>query len=240
MSRPTVYDSGEYLERNPGWHAEDSSWKADRIFEAIEKYRLHRRRVCDIGCGAGGVVLRLAERWPETEFVGYDSSVKAIELAQARQISNCRFVVGDGLAIPDEFDIALVIDVVEHVEDYFGFLRRIRPIARYKIFHFPLDMSALAVLVNNPMWARRGVGHLHYFSADTALAALRDCGYKIHGWNYTHSYLLDLKNFLVGNRTARKVLKALFLGFPRALIAGLHPPACARLLGGLSLLVVAE
>jgi len=52
--------------------------------------------VIDIGCGAGGAVLMMAERFPNSSFVGYDISERALERAGERLaesgVSNARFV----------------------------------------------------------------------------------------------------------------------------------------------------
>src|SRR5208282_2139793 len=82
-------------------------------------------------------------------------------------------------------DLMLVLDVLEHVEDYFSFLRAIRALARYKIFHFPLDISVQAVMRKNGLLKRRfDYAHLHYFSKETALETLRDTGYQIRDYFY--------------------------------------------------------
>jgi hypothetical protein len=166
-------------------------------------------------------------------------SPHAHRLAMTRESEKRRFILGDA---PDQaaFDIALALDVFEHVEDYFGFLRKLKELAVVKIFHIPLDMYALGAALDNPMWARRHVGHLHYFSKETALATLRECGYEITEWHFTHSYLLDLRNPLAGGRTIRKFAKLLTLGLPRFVLASTVPVFASRTLGGLSLLVVAK
>ncbi len=52
--------------------------------------------VIDIGCGAGGAVLMMAERFPNSTVVGYDISAYALERANDRLaesgVSNARFV----------------------------------------------------------------------------------------------------------------------------------------------------
>ncbi len=52
--------------------------------------------VIDIGCGAGGAVLMMAERFPNSTFVGYDISERALERAGERLVesgvTNARFV----------------------------------------------------------------------------------------------------------------------------------------------------
>lgn len=234
-----IYHTGEYLERNPTWHTEDSAWKAGNIARAIERHHVAHDRVCDVGCGAGEVVCQLADRFPGSEFVGYDVSPQAHELAGRREGANRHFVLGNALEEAD-FDLALAIDVFEHVEDYIGFLRQMKRIATWHIFHIPLDMSVLGVAMNNPMWSRRVAGHLHYFSKETALATLADCGYEVVASEFTNSQALNRKNLVVGGRMARKLAKLLLLGAPRFLLSSISPTMSSRFLGGLSLLVVAR
>jgi len=53
-------------------------------------------RVADIGCGAGGAVLRMAREFPNSRFVGYDISTYALARANERLaesgLTNARFV----------------------------------------------------------------------------------------------------------------------------------------------------
>ena len=44
------------------------------------------------------------------------------------------------------FDLLLMLDVFEHVEDYIGLLRAVRSKAKQKLFHIPLDLSVQSVL----------------------------------------------------------------------------------------------
>lgn len=69
------------------------------------------------------------------------------------------------------FDVVMAIDVFEHVEDFFGFLRSLREKGTYKIFHIPLDLSVQWVLRSSPLIKQRlSVGHIHHFTKETALA----------------------------------------------------------------------
>ena len=100
----------------------------------------------------------------------------------------------DVRANPSIFDVLLVMDVVEHIEDCFGFLRSIREKAEYKIIHIPLDMSVSLLVRNRLMDVRKSVGHIHYFSKQTALALLEDTGYQILDWFYTPAYQISPKD----------------------------------------------
>ena len=117
---------------------------------------------------------------PPVQFRGVDVSPDARALWPDQRPPNLVLFQRD--ITPDEDgkqDIALIIDVFEHVEDYLGFLRRIRSYAEYFIFHIPLDLHVQGLLRDALPIARRDLGHLHYFCRSTALATLHDTGYLI-------------------------------------------------------------
>ena len=129
------------------------------------------------------------------------------------------------------FDIALAIDVFEHVEDYFGFLIKLRQRAKYIIFHIPLDLSVQTDLRSSPnLQSRTSVGHIHYFTKETALESLRDTGYEIVDCLYTGGSL-ELPN---------RGWKANLLQVPRKLAFAVNNDLAVRVLGGYSLLVLAK
>jgi trans-aconitate 2-methyltransferase len=49
----------------------------------------------DLGCGPGNLTAMLAERWPDAEVVGVDSSADMVASAQGRATERLRFVQGD-------------------------------------------------------------------------------------------------------------------------------------------------
>lgn len=223
------YVSGEYLRNNPTFHVEDAPWKARVILQMIEKHRLQPARVGEVGCGAGAILKELQARLPaETVFEGYDVSPDGIALAQKHENERLRFARQEITAIPDgAFDLALCIDVFEHVEDYLGFLRTLRGKGTYKIFHIPLDMTAISVLRNSQVSLRQAVGHLHYFSPDTALLTLRDTGYEILDWRFTPARI---------DQTPTRAARLLKL--PRRAAFAINPSLAVRTLGGYSLLAL--
>jgi hypothetical protein len=128
------------------------------------------------------------------------------------------------------FDLMLVLDVVEHLEDYFFFLRRIRSRARHKIFHFPLDLSAQAVARKDGMMKRRlDHSHLHYFTKELALQVLLDTGYEVLDWVYAPR----------SNELGPHLIQKLFR-LPRSIFYALHQDLAVRVLGGYSLMVLAS
>lgn len=232
MSSRTLYLDGEYQAKNPAWHVEESAWKASRIVRMLQRNHLSPATICDVGCGAGEVLkqLQLNLNW-ECTLQGYDVSPQALELAKTRANDKLHFYHSD-LRTSQEpcFDLLLVLDVLEHLEDYFSFLALLKDRGRHKIFHIPLDLSGQTVLRKNGLLKRRAMyGHLHYFTQETALETLRDAGYEILDYFYT-SRANDL-----GTAPGQMLLK-----FPRWLLFSLHQDFTVRLLGGYSLLVLAR
>ncbi len=228
----SIYQSGEYVERNPTYHVEDSAWKAGQVLKLIRKHKLQPRTVCEVGCGAGEILKQLQMALPpETDFLGYEISPQAFALCRQRENDRLRFFRADLITSDSPaFDLLLCLDVLEHVEDYFGFLRGLRGKATHKIFHIPLDLSAQWVWRADPiMRERQQAGHLHYFTKETALATLRDTGYDVVDWFYTAGAIANPRS-----------VKARLASWPRRLLSEMNQDWVVRVLGGYSLLVLAK
>ena len=227
-----LYLSGEYLSKHPSWHVEDSEWKASKVLAMLERHKLDIRSVVEIGCGAGEILLRLQQRMDKPcRFTGYEISPQALTLCAQRTNESLSFVAGNGLSDDQPHaDLALALDVVEHVEDYPAFIRGMRERARYCIFHIPLDLSLLSLVTGMPLRVRRSAGHLHYFTRDLALAALQENGFQVLDDFYTRPGIER-----TGNRVTSKIAR-----WPRRALAAVHPGLASMLLGGFSLLVLVE
>ena len=175
----------------------------------------------------------LRDALPDVQrFEGWDVSRDAITLAQSRADARLKFFEGDLLAESRPgLDLVLCLDVIEHVDDYLGFLRRLKLFGNRFVFHVPLDVSVQSVLRLKPiMGARAQLGHLHYFVKDTALASLTTAGYVVDEWRYTAGSL---------DRPDKSVLQRLARA-PRWIGMRLAPDLTVRVLGGFSLLVLAH
>jgi SAM-dependent methyltransferase len=228
----TIYTDGTYLRKNPGWHSDDSAWKARHVARLLERHAIAPATVCEVGCGAGEILRRLADELePGTRFFGYEISPDAYRLCSRGNGGNFAFKLGNLLEEPAYFDVVMAIDVFEHVEDCFMFLRKLRGKGKHKVFHIPLDLSALALLRGSKLLdMRRSVGHIHYFTKETALALLEDTGYRVIDHSYTSG-----ATELGGLGWKTRLLKG-----PRQALHAMNPDAAARVLGGYSLLVLAE
>ena len=232
LSHLNAYKDGSYLKKNPTWHVEESPFKAKYILQLLKRNSLCVHSVCEAGCGAGEVLhLLQLELPPDTEYTGFDISPQAHELSQSHENGHLHFKLSDITKESESFfDLMLVLDVIEHLEDYFCFLRAIRSRAHYKIFHFTLDLSAQAVIRKNGLLKRRqDHAHLHYFTKETALETLSDTGYAVHDYCYT------ARSNEIGPHLIQKLFR-----FPRKVLFAIHHDFAARSLGGYSLMVLAE
>lgn len=227
------YTGDEHLRKVPDWHIEESPWKARHIAQLIEHNRISPKTICEIGCGFGEVIRLVQQNMSdECEFWGYEISPLAIKHAQERANSRLHFKLANIVQEPAAFfDLLLVLDVVEHVENYLGFLQEIRSKGQYKIFQIPLDLSAQTVMRGQVLLRLRDSwGHIHYFTKDTVLRSLVDCGYEVLDYAYTSS-ALELPTHL---------LKTKLMRLPRKLFFALNKDLAARVLGGYRLMVLAR
>lgn len=230
MSISKEYLTGEYAQKNPSFHVEDSPWKTQQILKGIERCGLSPQSIAEVGCGAGEILVQLSKHLASATFTGYELSPQGFALCKERESSKIHYHNTDISTTDQQFDLLLCIDVFEHIEDYFTFLRTLSDKAHTFIFHVPLDMNVQMVARSKPiLGVRSKVGHIHYFSKDTALGTLKDCGFEIVDWFYTPNGVVRPKSF-----------KAKLLQLPRKVLQNLSLELTARFLGGYSLLVTAK
>jgi cyclopropane fatty-acyl-phospholipid synthase-like methyltransferase len=232
------YVDGSYYEKHDTFWVKRSPWKAQQVLRMAAMHGLRPNKVVDVGCGAGEVLVQLSKRWEKSQLFGYELSPQAFELCRLRASERISYFNEDFFErVQQNFDLVLCLDVIEHVEDYFSFLRMLVSRGQHFIFHIPLDMNVKNVLLNVPFLRRDISGHLHYFSKDTALAALKESGYSTVSWFYTPGALYKPKRFNVGQPNS---WGNALLNLPRRFFFFLSPEYATRILGGYSLLVYAK
>jgi SAM-dependent methyltransferase len=233
MKFQEIYTSGAYLERYPAWHSNESPWKAREIMKMIERSGIKPKSICEVGCGAGEILRLLQEEMDaECSFWGYEISPQAFELAKSKGNERLQFKLADFRLEDGFFDLLLLMDVIEHVEDCFSFLRDLKSRSQYKIMQIQLDLSVQTILRPNALLGFRStsghVGHVHYFTKGIALAMLEDLGYEVLDYFYTR----------------RTHWAPTFLGrllqLPRVLLYAMRKDLAVRIFGGYSLLVLAK
>jgi SAM-dependent methyltransferase len=226
-----IYTNGSYFAKTGGtWHLEDSPSKARWIISMLARHvEVKPNTICEIGCGAGGILAELQKMLSDhITFTGYDISPQAHTLSAQFSNPRCQFILGDAFADPSKYDLVLVMDVIEHVEDYFSFLRHARQKGDWKLYHIPLDAYVTGIMRGNNSWD--SAGHLHLFTIETALKALQHTSHRVVDWTFTDGAIV------APQQTTRGRIANLL----RIPLSKFSTKLTSRLLGGYSMLVLAE
>ncbi len=232
MSFTNLYTTGQYVQQNPNFHEEDAEWKAALITGMLRKAAITVNAVAEVGCGSGRVLYHVQQQLPGVPCKGYDISPEGIARARALENVHLSFYETDLIAAAVQTDLLLMIDVLEHVPDYYGFLQGLLAKANHFIFHIPLDVSCRTIMKPQVLLQQRqAVGHIHYFTKEMVWWMLADCGYRVRDWQYTKPRTdIDAAKGL--KRWVKKLL--------RNLSFSLFPGWSVKRWGGYSVLLLAE
>ena len=198
----------------------------------IRKNNLAPRTICEVGCGAGEILYQLHSRLSkDIQYTGFEISPQAIELCKERERENIVFFLKD-FAKEDGvfFDLILLIDVIEHVEDVRQFLRTVKGKGEFKIFHIPLDLYVLNLIrESNLVQGLNHPGHIHFFTKNIALRTLENEGYEIIDHFRTPAFQQEGKTLL-----SRLIRPA------QSISHRLNSDLAMRIFGGSSLLVLSK
>jgi hypothetical protein len=203
MERISEMYEGEnslYLQNVPTWHVEDSPWKSKKIINLLDRNSLKPNSIAEAGCGGGGVLGNLHKQLSTTcIFSGYDISQDAIKLAKKNfEKERLTFYNANLLEQDCYFDLLLIIDVLEHIEDYYGFLKKCSEKSKMMILAIPLDISFRTILrPSNLKFNRDKVGHIHFFTSTSALMTLENCGFEIIDFFFTSISLEEKRQGLL-------------------------------------------
>ncbi len=225
-----IYNDQTYLSNNPTWGEEDAPMKAEAIAALLKKNNMSFQTLAEAGCGSGEILVQLQKKFPQAEqFLGYDISNDAVSIARKKQTEKIRIETGDITKASLYVDLLLVIDVLEHIPDYFSFLEGIRPRARNTIFHIPLDMSVWSLFREKMLIeSKNRVGHIHAFTEDFILDILKERGFDIIDKVYTpptYSHFNFKQNIADGLR------KMIFM---------INKKFAAKTIGGYSIMVLTK
>lgn len=229
MSKEDIYTGHTYLEHNPGWHEEDAPFKAGKIAYLLKKNNISFKTVCEVGCGSGEILVQLAKEFKVKTWTGYDISPDAIRIAKSKETANIHFDLKDITQKEDKssFDLMLVIDVLEHLNDYFSFIDQIQSKAEFFLFHIPLDMCLWSLFREQILIeSKQRVGHIHNFTEDFILSILRDHGFQDLDCIYTEPLFKPVK------------LKHKLVSFVRKSLFKIAPKFTTKTLGGYSILIL--
>ncbi len=164
----------DYLAEQPGLRATFA-----QTVDLIGRYRPPPGRFLDIGCGPGLLVEEAAARgW---DAFGIELSGWAVAEAKGRGL-DVRQVTLDDLDEPvGSIDAASLADVIEHVPDPAGMMRRLYDLLSPGgvVFCATPNVESVVARVLRRWWWSVLPGHLYLFSAATLRRLMRDAGFEV-------------------------------------------------------------
>jgi SAM-dependent methyltransferase len=164
-----------------------------RVIQELARQATHELpagyRVLEIGCGTGNVLRALEEACATGEVTGIEPFEEAVTLARSR-VKRSTVIQGDvfTMDLPGKFDLIGIFDVLEHLQDDEGAMRRIRSLLR------PGGKLLVTVPAHQYLWSYfdRVSHHCRRYERGELCAKLVAAGFTIDFASELFSLLLPL------------------------------------------------
>lgn len=215
----------------------DSKYKVEQVArllvnqgsDLISKFHT----IADVGCGNGETTMLfhnfIVERTTgDIEVNGYDVHPKMKEMKDSARV---KFIHGDFCSSDTIYDLALLLDVIEHVPAPTEFLGLVAKRARWVVLHIPLDDSMLTWLRKHPKTNLKSPGHLLVLNPSSALNLLTVAGLRVKDYDFSPAFRAP---------SGRETILQKILYPARNALYRFSPYLLQRSLGGVSLTVFAQ
>jgi SAM-dependent methyltransferase len=200
-----LYESDEYVRKNPSMHTEDSAWKVLKLLPyvdlAVERIQKPVITIMDVGGGAGEILAAISEHVAAKH--GRTVIKQAMDLSP-RMLEATKTTNPDlALALNEDVsassladgsvDLTLMIDVLEHVSDPQVAIREIGRFSAFCLYKVPLEHNAYFRLKD---WLKRGalrrslvetMGHINVYDTVRLKAAFAEAGQEVAGYGFTNA-----------------------------------------------------
>ena len=178
----------EYVADNPEMHMEDTEWKLDELFPLLDgPGRYHS--LFDMGCGAGLLGRRLADPLEIPRRLAADWSSQILGVAQS-QNEDAVFVRADAAYLPirnGTFDLAMLIDVVEHQNQPDQVLRELSRVSGRLLIRTPLEDCLYETLRRRRKdLFHESSGHVVHFNVRSIRRRLAQDGWTVRRQSVRH------------------------------------------------------
>lgn len=174
-------------------------YRNDRIVAAVRRRAGHPERFLEVGCGTGFVLSRLEKEFPAARLTGVEAWPDGLGIAAGRT-ARAELIVAGATALPyrEEFDVAGLFDVLEHVEDDLAPLREVRQALR------PGGWLVLTVPQHPFLWSATDVlaGHVRRYRRRDLARKVEEAGFTVAEATSFLSFLLPL---LIASRLANRL-----------------------------------
>lgn len=208
----TGIEDSEYTDE---WEGRGKNFKA--VLKRIGKMGEDLERLLDIGA-ASGIFVKLAQECGYAA-TGIEPSAQLVK--EAKEKFGIDLVKGtvENYEAREQFDVVTLLDLIEHVTDPEGFLKKVSPLIRrggILVIVTPDISSIPPKLMGNRWWHYR-TAHVNFFNLRSLTYLLEKLGFSIEkkhrfAWNFTPFYLITrLFPSLKKSKGLQKFLKRLHL-----------------------------
>jgi SAM-dependent methyltransferase len=217
------YDS--YYQGESEWRALCAQSKAQNIVRLCSS--IPHGKILDIGCGEGAVLKRLSDFNFGQEFHSVEISRSAATAVLQRKIprvQECKLF--DGYSIPyesNQFDLAILSHVLEHVEYPRKLLYEASRVADYVFVEVPMEDT----LALRPDFVFDSTGHINFYSPKTVRRLVQTCNLRVLSQSVTNPPRA-MYSYEAGNKGILKYfIKQLALGASKAVACGFFTYHCS-------------
>jgi 2-polyprenyl-3-methyl-5-hydroxy-6-metoxy-1,4-benzoquinol methylase len=153
------------------------------IADALGGYLVPGRRLLEVGANMGLFLSVARDRGWDAR--GVEPSKWAVEEGKQRfGVALERGSVEELEAAPGSADVVVMLDVLEHLVDPLGALRRLNPALDREglLVLSTVNLAGVHARLRGERWPWFIRSHLHYFSPETLVAMLGRAGYRVIGW----------------------------------------------------------
>ena len=246
-----MYKSDAYITKHPDMFVSDSPWKAQKIWPYVEQAVRDLDKpvisLLDVGGGAGEILHLLSEQITDklgTQVDKYvlDLSPGILEM-QGKTNPDIVRSLNEDIAQTSlgtkEIDLAILLDVLEHVTEPVAALREIRRIAHRAIFKVPLEDNWYFNLWN---WKTRGqfrqnlietLGHINVYNFATLRLQVETHAGTVMTIGFTGAYTQFLHSSAYQLTPVHRMINWI-----AAWLYPLSPAWCARVFNDFAVLLV--
>ena len=160
----------------------------NEIVELIKRHPKVRFRVLDIGCGLGGTVLEIGNRYPRAELYGAEIYQAVVDIASHYLNICCADIEQDEIPFETKFDYIILADILEHTKEPEKVLLRLKKHLTASgafIISLPniMHISIMHQLLHGRFrYTDEGIldrTHLRFFALTDMLCMLEKCGLRV-------------------------------------------------------------
>ena len=183
--------------RQDEWRRMCAEKKADNIVELCSAFP--HDSILEIGCGSGDILRSLGERGFGKELTGIEISTSGLERAKHQTIPSLKEIrLFDGEIVPfgdQQFDLAVLSHVVEHLEHPRKMLHEARRVARYVFVEVPLEHTVRL----SRDFDFNDIGHINFYTDKTIRRLLQTSGLIVENQIVTDT-TQEMLTFQMGGR----------------------------------------